>query len=495
MNSLVDVLRAHAHASPERRFFDHATGTVSYRAMWQAACGFAAKLTQLGLGSGQRVALFHENAPDFLIAYFGTWLARGVVVLVNPAYRQTELRHILADAGARICVTSTALLPELLRVRSDLPELQEVLIGAQPADNAPDTAATLPSADDIAIIAYTSGTTGRSKGAMLLHRNLLSNALSVAQAWRWTSADHLLHMLPLFHAHGLMVGVHGTLVAGASFEMQPVFQQALAFDRLCSGAFSMFFGVPTMHTRLIAEARLRAPMRPPPLRLVVSGSAPLSPQTFADFEAHFGARILERYGMTETIMNTTNPYVGERRAGTVGAPFPGQQMRVVHVRTRTPLGHGENGEIEVKGPHVFAGYWNRPDATAEAIDADGWFATGDLGQISPDGYLSINGRAKELIISGGYNIYPREIEEVLESCPGVREVAVLGMPDAEFGEHVVAIVVRNDLALTAEALIAHCKANVASYKKPRHVVFVDALPRNSMGKVMKHVLKQHLSEK
>jgi malonyl-CoA/methylmalonyl-CoA synthetase len=293
-------------------------------------------------------------------------------------------------------------------------------------------------------------------------------------------------------------------------ELHRRFDAAAIYDRLLQdgkgGAegrgVTMFFGVPTMYTRLIAEAERRlaaAEVRPPPLRLYVSGSAPLNVQTFEDFERLFGQRILERYGMSETIMNLTNPYDGERRPGTVGQPFPGQEARIVDVRTRQPILDEQPGEIQVRGPHVFEGYWNRPDATAEAFDAGGWFNTGDLGWCSADGYFTISGRAKELIITGGYNVYPREVEEVLLTHPGVAEAAVVGLPDPEFGEQVVAAVVHQTASPptgapppNAEDLIAFCRDQLASYKKPRRVVFVDSLPRNALGKVQKHTLQDWL---
>jgi malonyl-CoA/methylmalonyl-CoA synthetase len=257
-------------------------------------------------------------------------------------------------------------------------------------------------------------------------------------------------------------------------------------------AITMFFGVPTMYGRLLAEAeQLNAPPRH--LRLYVSGSAPLSPQVFAEFERVFGQRILERYGMTETIMNMTNPYDGERRPGTVGAPFPGQEARVVGGANFQPLPDGEIGEIEVRGPHVFAGYWNRPDATAEAFDTGRWFKTGDLGWRSADGYYTITGRARELIISGGYNIYPREVEDTLAEHPDVAEVAVLGAPDADLGEQVVAVIVPKEGQMPdAAEIVAFCRERLASYKKPRRVVFVESLPRNALGKVQKHLLAERL---
>jgi malonyl-CoA/methylmalonyl-CoA synthetase len=324
---------------------------------------------------------------------------------------------------------------------------------------------------------------------MLLHRNLVANIEAICEVWRWTADDHLLLTLPLFHTHGLMVGAHGTFFTGASAELQRKFDAAAVYDALLGGSFTMFFGVPTMYTRLLQEAKTREE-RPSHLRLYVAGSAALSPQAFE----LFGERILERYGMTETGMNLTNPYDGERRAGTVGGPFPGQEARVVDVESRVPLSAGEVGEIEVRGPHVFEGYWNRPDATEEVLREDGWFSTGDLGSVSEDGYFTISGRTKELIISGGYNVYPREVEELLEGCSGVAEVAVVGLPDEEFGESVTAVLVRADPELTEREVQDFCRDNLAGYKKPREVVFVDELPRNAMGKVLKHEVREGLVE-
>jgi malonyl-CoA/methylmalonyl-CoA synthetase len=348
----------------------------------------------------------------------------------------------------------------------------------------------MPAADVPAVIAYTSGTTGKAKGALLLHRNLTANIMAVITAWHWTAQDRLLLTLPLFHAHGLMVGMHGTLFTGGSVVLRTKFDASEVLATFKDDpSISLFFGVPTMYTRLLAEAA-RQGVPAHKLRLFVSGSAPLSAQVFADFERIFGQQILERYGMTETIMNLTNPYEGERRAGTVGSPFPGQEARIVDSRTRQILPSGEIGEIEVRGPNVFAGYWNRPDATAEAFSTDGWFRTGDLGWYSSDGYFTITGRARELIISGGYNIYPREVEDVLMMHPTIAEVAVLGRPDPEMGEQVVAFIVPNaDQTPSAADIIAFCREHLASYKKPRQIIFVEALPRNALGKVQKHVLK------
>ena len=496
--SIVEAFIRNAERAPDRLSLRFEGAEWTYGRLRERAETFAAALDAWGLQPGERVALFLGNCPDFLAAYLGTHLAGGVVVPVNTQYRKTELRHIFGDAGVRVCLTDCDVRPELERVREDLPDLEAVVeVGEELEDflRGASSAFTpeLPSGEDLAVIAYTSGTTGRSKGAMLVHRNLVANAEAVCTAWRWTADDVLLLTLPLFHVHGLMVGAHGTFFTGSSAELHRKFDAATVYDALLSGRVTMFFGVPTMYTRLLREAEDRGE-RPRPLRLYVSGSAPLSPQAFEEFERRFGERILERYGMTETIMNLTNPYDGERRPGTVGVPFPGQEARVVDVKSREPLPAGEVGEIEVRGPHVFSGYWNRPDATEESFDKDGWFRTGDLGYVSDDGYFTISGRAKELIISGGYNVYPREVEEVLEGCPGVSEVAVVGVPDPEFGERVIAAVVRDDPNLSAEKVKEFCREDLASYKKPREVVFVDALPRNALGKVLKHRVREGLIE-
>lgn len=495
--SIVAAVLEHARRSPERLALTFEGEHYTYGRLARMIAGYAGALRGYGIVPGDHIALFRGNSPDFLAAYLGTHLAGGTVVLVNPQYRQGELLHILADAAVRLCWTEPALRSEIERVRAELPELERIVdVPAEPAAELPDsTTFPLPQPDATAAIAYTSGTTGRSKGALLLHRNQTANISAVCAAWSWTAADHLLLTLPLFHVHGLMVGAHGTLLQGASMELRRGFDAAEVYAALQgtdnAPPPTMFFGVPTMYTRLIAEfARHTAPPRQ--LRLWVAGSAPLSAHTLEEFERWTGQRILERYGMTETLMSLGNPLAGERRAGTVGQPFPGQQARIVDVRTRAPLPPDSDGEIEVRGPNVFPGYWQRPDATAESFTADGWFRTGDLGRVSADGYFMITGRAKELIITGGYNVYPREIEDLLAQCPGVVEAAVLGLPDAEFGEQVVAVVVRSDPGLTETQVVAFCREQLAGYKKPRRVVFAPSLPRNALGKVQKHVLADEL---
>jgi malonyl-CoA/methylmalonyl-CoA synthetase len=499
-NSVVEAFLQNCEKNPTKLCFEFEGQTLSYSQLCEQASRFGQALVEWGLEPRDRVALFLENCPEFVISYLGCHLAGAVVVLVNSAYRQVELRHILNDATVRICVTDLERLPELNRIKAELATLEKIItvgqdfeiLGAGVTPKLTDYKTHLPKPDDLAIIAYTSGTTGRSKGAMLLQRNLLANIQAVCTAWHWTAEDCLLLTLPLFHAHGLMVGIHGTLLSGASALLYRRFEAAEVYSALVHGQATLFFGVPTMYSRLLTEAAMRSE-KPAALRLYVSGSAALSVQTFTEFKQVFGQTILERYGMTETIMNLTNPYLGERRPGTVGQPFPGQAARIVDVRTRQPLPPEIPGEIEVRGPHVFKGYWQNEKATADSLNSEGWFRTGDLGYMSADSYYTINGRASELIISGGYNVYPREVEELLQECAGVAEVAIFGLPDADLGEQVVAAVVRSDPTLTADELVAYCRNNLAAYKKPRQVFFVESLPRNALGKIQKHLLRQQVS--
>jgi malonyl-CoA/methylmalonyl-CoA synthetase len=342
----------------------------------------------------------------------------------------------------------------------DLPDAQPVTLDAS-------------SPEQPALIGYTSGTTGVPKGAVLSHANLLAGTESVVLAWRWTASDRLVLALPLFHSHGLCVGLHGTLLAGGSAVLLPRFDVAAVLDAARGHAATLFFGVPTMYHRLAGSARARELAR---LRLCVSGSAPLAAELHQALAIQAGQHVLERYGMTETVMLVSNPHDGERRAGTVGFPLPGVELRLA-----------DGGDILVRGPNVFDGYWERPEATAESF-ADGWFRTGDVGAIDSDGYLRILGRSKELIISGGLNVYPREVEEVLLTNPDVAEVAVVGIPSDEWGEVVTAFVVPAGNQATAESLRAYASERLAPFKCPRRVHFVGDLPRNALGKVVKHEL-------
>ncbi|NTV65207.1 MAG: AMP-binding protein [Oscillochloris sp.] len=511
LTSILAALLRHAADDPQRPCVIWQAETITYGQLAAAAAGWAQRYANLGVVRGDRVGLYLGNSPTFLAAYLGTHLAGAAAVLINTQYRQVELHHILADSAPLVAVSDPQNAPELRltlgRTHSAGVDIRQIttdgsLFGLP--DPLPFTfhhslfTTQLPQPGDLAILAYTSGTTGRSKGAMLTHANLAANSAAVISAWHWTQSDRLLLTLPLFHIHGLGVGVHGTLLAGASLDLRPAFNPAEVLNTLVSGTVSMFFGVPTIYGRLIQEAGGGRRAAGANIRLFVSGSAPLPPQTFHEFARIFGHTILERYGMTETVMNLTNPYDGERRPGTVGAPFPGQEARIVDVRSRQPLPDGQVGEIQVRGPHVCAGYWRNPEATSEVFGADGWFSTGDLGMRSADGYVTITGRARELIISGGYNIYPREVEERLLAHPAVAECAVRGLPDPDFGEQVAAWVVPtpearpSDTEAAAElraTLIAFCREGLAAYKRPRELHVVAALPRNAMGKVQKHLLE------
>lgn len=347
--------------------------------------------------------------------------------------------------------------------------------------------------DDLAVLLYSSGTTGRPKGVMLTHRNLAANAAALLQAWGFTEDDVLLHGLPLFHAHGLFVALHCALASVARIRLLPRFEAAAVVQAL--PGCSVFMGVPTHYSRLLSLAAFGAESCRG-VRLFVSGSAPLLPETFAAFRTRTGHTLLERYGMTETGMNTSNPLHGERLAGSVGAALPGVGLRIVDRKTGRPLATGEPGEVQVQGANVFRGYWRAPAKTAEAFTADGWFRTGDLGVLDREGRLALVGRASDLIISGGLNVYPREVELCLDGCEGVGESAVVGAPDADFGEAVVAFVEPRAGCRTPDAarIVAHARAHLAAYKAPKRIVFVDALPRNAMGKVQKSLLRQQLTE-
>lgn len=505
--TLPRVLADAAARHPLRTLLSFEDAAWSYDAFLAEVRWAAAALQAWGLRPGERVALYLGNTPSYLVAYLAALWCGAAVVPANTRYRDAELGHMLRDAGARLVVTDADGAATVPPARQHAPSVEAVLslTGAPGADRqrwagladgagVPAPAAADP--DALALIAYTSGTTGRSKGAMLTHANLLANARAVGRAWRWTAADHLLLALPLFHIHGLGVGVHGTLVHGAGLTLHRRFDAGEVLAALEAGPATLFFGVPTMYGRLLAEAGDRS-RRLAEVRLLVSGSAPLASATLERVERLFGHRILERYGMSETVMLTGNPYGGPRKSGTVGVPFDGVELRLD--ATDHPAGGADaaplaTGEVVVRGPSVTAGYWNDPEGTAAAFTPDGWFRTGDLGALDADGYLTLTGRARELIISGGFNVYPREVEEAIASLPGVREVAVVGLPDADLGERVAAAVVvePDGPEVDAARVVAHCQRLLAGFKAPRTVAFVEALPRNAMGKLLRHVIQDEL---
>ena len=485
-------------AAPERPFLEDEDGaTYTYADLDQATARVAAFLTSQNLPAGARVAAQIDKSPQGIFLYLGVLRAGFCFLPLNTAYQETELAYFLGNAepAVVVCRPDSAALFERLARGSEATRLFTLgvrgegtltdALGDGPANfESPPTAASDP-----AVLIYTSGTTGRSKGAVVTHGNLTSNADVLCEAWKITERDVLLHALPMFHVHGLFVALHPLLGAGARLVFQRKFEPKGVLDALPRATILM--GVPTFYTRLLAEPGLsRACVAK--VRLFVSGSAPLLEATFHAFAERTGHRILERYGMSEAGMIASNPYDGERRAGTVGMPLPGVSLRVVDDQGRE-LPHGKTGGIEIRGPNVFAGYFRMPEQTQQDFTADGYFKTGDVGVLSADGYLSIVGRSKDIVITGGYNVYPKEIELLLDALPDVEESAVVGLPHDDLGEAVTAVIVlRPGAVLTEDAIVTELKSAIASYKVPRRVHFVKELPRNAMGKVEKKRLREQL---
>ncbi|MDR2240522.1 MAG: malonyl-CoA synthase [Zoogloeaceae bacterium] len=476
---------------------------VSYGELERRSAQYAHLLVETGLAPGDRVAAQVEKSAEALLLYLGCLRAGCVFLPLNPAYTRSEMAYFLDDAqpGLFVCAPERFEEAQELAWACRLPEVHN--LGVDGAGSLSATAARMPT--DFAVIArddadpaaliYTSGTTGRSKGAVLSHRNLAVNALTLRDYWGFRPDDTLLHMLPIFHVHGLFIATHCMLLNGGPMLFEPKFDAARAL-RLLPEA-TVFMGVPTYYTRLLQEKGL-TPDAAARMRLFISGSAPLLPETFAAFRARTGHAILERYGMSEGGMFASNPLDGERRAGTVGLPLPGTELRVVD-DAEQPLPPGAIGQVQARGDNIFAGYWRMPEKTRQAFTPDGFFRTGDLGRFDTDGYLALVGRSTDLIISGGLNVYPKEIEEIIDALPGVAESAVIGLPHPDFGEAVTAVVVRERNGdriaepLSAETLIAAMKGRIAGFKLPKNVFFVDDLPRNAMGKVQKNLLRQRFS--
>ncbi len=478
-------------------FIETADGRLfSYADLDAHSARLAGFLRGLGVKPGERVAVQVEKSPQALFLYLACLRAGLIYVPLNPAYRQAEIGYFLEDAAPKVVVCAPAL-HDMVSAAADARNIARVytLDGAgggtltELAVTAPPDfdAATL-AADATAVILYTSGTTGSPKGAMLSHTNLAANALALHRAWGFRADDVLLHALPIFHIHGLFVACHCVLLNGGKMIFLPKFDAAEVARRLPHA--TVFMGVPTYYTRLLAEPSFGREACHN-MRLFTCGSAPLLAQTFEEFRERTGHEILERYGMTETGMNTSNPLAGPRRPGTVGPPLPGVSVRIVGEHG-AELPVGEVGALEVKGANVFSGYWRKPAKTVEDFTADGWFKTGDLARRDADGYVTIVGRAKDLIISGGLNIYPKEIEGHINELDGVVESAVIGLPHADFGEAVTAIVVRalDHDDLTESLILSELKERIANYKVPKRVFFVSELPRNAMGKVQKNLLRE-----
>ena len=520
--NLYSLLSAHFPRNPAAPCMILPDGRVwTYGDIERASGRMANLIVALGLKPGDRVAGQVEKTPEALVLYLAALRAGMVFLPLNPAYQRHELEYFLHDAqpGLFVCRPQMRGLAAELALSAGVPHVLELddegrgslIVAAAPQPDGFSTVAR--DTADLAAILYTSGTTGRSKGAMLTHGNLAHNARTLHSCWHFQPGDVLLHMLPIFHVHGLFVACHCVLLNGSAMFFEPKFDVARAIKLLPES--TVFMGVPTYYVRLLLDPAFgRDTCRN--FRLFVSGSAPLLRETFDEFKARSGHTILERYGMTEGGMFTSNPYDGERRGGTVGFPLPGTDLRIVGAdeapalqggRARNALlavadggaavKPGSVGHIQVKGANVFVGYWRMPEKTGEEFTADGWFKTGDMGSRDAEGYVVISGRSKDLVITGGLNVYPREIEDLIDAIPGVLESAVIGLPHPDFGEAVSAVVVRQKnpagAALTEASIIRAIKGELANFKVPKWVYLVDQLPRNAMGKVQKNILRQHYS--
>jgi malonyl-CoA/methylmalonyl-CoA synthetase len=467
-------------------------------------CAVAA-LRALGVRPGDRVAVQIAKTPEAMAVYAATVAVGAVFLPLNTAYTPAEVEYFIGDAEPTVLLVDPTkhdqLAPIAARYGAGIRTLDAMgrgsfrdLCDAQGED----VVVASRQQSDLAALLYTSGTTGRSKGAMLSHGNLLSNAEALVSAWQFDTSDVLLHALPIFHTHGLFVATHVALLSGAKMLFLPGFDVEAVLGSLPHATALM--GVPTFYTRLLDDPRFDRALVAH-MRLFVSGSAPLLAETHRAFEARTGHRILERYGMTETNMNTSNPYDGARRPGTVGMPLPNVEVRVSDPATGTPLPIGETGMVEVRGPNVCQGYWRMPEKTREAFREDGFFITGDLGFFDAEAYLNLVGRDKDLIITGGYNVYPKEVELLLDEQPGVLESAVIGLPHPDFGEAVFAVLVAQPSADGAEAVLdlgaiaAAMREQLARYKQPKAMVVLPELPRNTMGKVQKNLLRERFVTK
>lgn len=463
--------------APERALMvDSATGeTVTVERFEAETAIIARHLRSLGAGCGERVVLCITSQIELITWHVGVLRSGAVSVPVNPGVPLAELNRIIANSTPLAVVSSDLGHHEMLR---SSPVGPHALVPRPFPCSSGGTGIDEAVPDDGALMLFTSGTTGRPKGVLLSHKNLSSSVAAFTRSWRWSSEDNLALCLPLFHLHGLGVAVHGSLAVGSQMTLAPRFHASWVADSVNRDKTTMFFGVPTMYHRLLESPSVSELSG---MRLMVSGSAPLASTTGVALEHACGQRVLERYGMSETVMNLSNPYEGERRLGTIGFELPGVNLE---------LSEGDFGEILLRGDNVFCKYWNDDSATAEAFDDRGWFKTGDIGRYEGNGYVRLVGRSKELIISGGYNVYPREVEEHICDIPGVREAAVVGVPSLEWGERIVGYVVVDDPKVTEEVVLRHCRENLLRYKVPASVSFVGSLPRNHLGKILRDRLRE-----
>ena len=495
MNMLFDALVAPLEMRRDAVLIRPDDSEVTGEQLFALSGQIANVLLDAGVEPGHRVAMQCEKSIEALALYLACLRVGSLFLPLNTAYMPAEMDYFVGDAEPTIVVSSIQAADQLAPICANhnatlftLGENSDGTLMDAARVAGTDCLIAERGPDDLAVILYTSGTTGRSKGAMLSHKNLLSNAESLSEAWRFTSEDRLLHALPIFHAHGLFVAINVSLNVGASMIFLPKFDINVVMDKI--GSATTMMGVPTFYTRMLADERCNS-KNLSHMRLFVSGSAPLLAETHREFEAKTGQRILERYGMTETTMNSSNPYDGDRRAGTVGFPLPNIELRVVDPETGDELPKGDIGSLEVRGPNVFQGYWRMPKKTAEDFRDDGFFITGDIAKFDEDGYITIIGRSKDLVISGGYNVYPKEVETEIDDLDGVNESAVIGVPHPDFGEAVLAVVVpTSGVKLVADQITLPLQKRLAKFKCPKKVVFINALPRNTMGKVQKNELRK-----
>lgn len=491
-NTLYDLFESSFPADRSRPFLEVPGGrTWSYADLENETARLARVLRNAGATKGERVAAQVEKSPEAILVYLACVRAGAAYLPLNTGYQAAEIEYFMGDAEPAVIVCRP---PDAERMSGLTGDATVLTLGSDGGGTLMELAAQEPPAfetvaagpEDLAAILYTSGTTGRSKGAMMSHQNLASNAATLRRLWGFTGQNVLLHALPIYHTHGLFVATNCVLASGSRMLFMPRFDAQAAIGLLPRA--TVFMGVPTLYVRMLAEAGLNAnAVRN--MRLFISGSAPLLEETFHQFEARTGHTILERYGMTEAGMLTSNPLDGERRPGTVGPPLPDVEARFVD-DDGNKLGAAETGVLEVRGPNVFAGYWRQPEKTAAEFRDDSFFVTGDLAQISADGYVSIVGRTKDLIISGGLNVYPKEVEAAIDAIEGVGESAVIGVAHPDFGEAVTAVVTRADANLSEQTIIDGLSNALAKFKMPKSVHFVDELPRNAMGKVQKNELRK-----
>jgi malonyl-CoA/methylmalonyl-CoA synthetase len=483
-----------ANPDPDRNFISSpGRAPLSYGDAFAWAARFAHVLTRHGVKPGDRVAVQVEKSPEALFLYLACLRLGAIYLPLNTDYTANELGYFAGDAEPAVFVCAPNARE---KIAGFFPDDRILTLGddghagtlMEEAQSAPAEFSDAPlGMSDLAAILYTSGTTGRSKGAMLSHGNLFSNAASLIEAWRYSGGDVLLHALPIFHTHGLFVATNTTLLSSASMIFLPKFNMDAMVANM--PAASVMMGVPTFYTRLLSDPRLNKDSTHN-IRLFISGSAPLLTETHREWQTRTGHAILERYGMTETNMNTSNPYEGIRRPGSVGLPLPGVELRIAD-KDGNRVAPGETGMIEVRGPNVFSGYWRMPEKTATAFRQDGFFITGDLGTIDADGYVHIVGRGNDMIITGGFNVYPKEVETLIDSLPGIAESAVVGLPHKDFGEGVTAfVVVKPGTTVTEAAIMAALGGQLAKFKLPKRVIVLRELPRNTMGKVQKSLMRK-----